>query len=372
MPLTINFINEPKGRPKNTYNNSIIEYGIESGATPIKSIISLGGYTFEIAPNFENTFYFNLKEIIKTLINQDHFDDTIEAMNGNYVFNDENLYLEVNIDFTIILSDASEATATKTYEYIKSVEQIVRKKVDTITDNELVPLAPYTDQTCNLTMFEGHPFDFSVYSNKERSIKVKNRRTGMETTLNLTKGVNRIYITNGVLSYGFEQELPLYIGVNELEFVNNYDHYFTLFLKKKESACGVYLKWFNQSGAWSYWRFSPIVAKQIKTKTIEKINTDYKNLYESEGNYAITGKEGDLSHKLTSDYIDKSEVQVLSEIFTSPKVLLYANEPLEPFEIDDFKVIDVDDGSSLIENTKDNLSEYQLKINLPKYQTQTL
>lgn len=369
--MAIVFTSENQKKPLNAYNNSIVEFGVDEG-TPRKAIIEVEGYNFEIAPSAQGEFYFNLKEIIKNLINFDQFSDDVEVRNGEFVFLDENLFYFASVKYTVQLDDGAGLSETRSYSYIKSVEQIVRKKVNEIANEHLKILAPCNDQTAHLTMFEGYPFDFSLWSDVNRSVTVRSRRTGMEISLELTKGVNRIFTTNGVLNYGFEQQMPLYIGINELEIKINNVTYVTLFLKKKESECGVYLKWFNQNGSWSYWRFSPIFQNKLKTKTIEEINTDFKNLENSIGNFATTGKEAELNQRLGSGYIDRNELKVLDQILISPKAFLYANQELEPFEINDFKVIDVNDGTNVIESNKNDLDEYQITIRLPKIQTQTL
>lgn len=369
--MAIAFTTEPQGKPLNAYNNCIVKYGIAQGS-PRKSIITIGDYNFEISPNAQGQFYFNLKEIIANLINFDRFSDEIEVTNGVYAYFDSSLSTDPLIQFKVILDDGEEVTETRRYQFIKSVEQIYSKKVNEIADEKLKILAPCNDQTAHLTMFEGYPFDFSLWSNERRSITMTNRRTNMQASLALMKGVNRIFTTNGTLNYGFQQTMPLYVGINEIEIKIDDITYVTLFLKKQESECGVYLKWFNQNGSWSYWRFSPLFQNQLKTKTIEEINTDFNNLENSIGNFAVTGKEAELSQRLSSGYIDRHELKVLEQILTSPKVYLYANEELEPFKVTDFKVIDVNDGTNLIESNKNHLDEYQISIRLPKMQTQTL
>lgn len=369
--MAIVFTSANQEKPINAYNNSIVEFEVDAG-TPRKAIIEIEGYNFEIAPNAQGKFYFNLKEIITNLINFDHFSDDIEVSNGQFVFLDENLFYFASVQYKVILDDGTELTSTRSYSYIKSVEQLFRKRVSNIANEQLKILSPCNDQTAHLTMFEGLPFDFALWSDVTRSVTVKNRRTGMEINLYLKKGVNRIFTTNGVLNYGFEQMLPLYIGINELEIKINGITYVTLFLKKKESECGVYLKWFNQNGSWSYWRFSPIFENRMKTKTIEEINTNFKNLENSNGNFAILGKEAELEQRLKSGYIDRNELKVLNQILTSPRVFLYANNELEPFQPNDFKIIDVNDGTDAIENNKNQFDEYDITIKLPKIQTQTL
>jgi hypothetical protein len=49
-------------------------------------------------------------------------------------------------------------------------------------------------------------------------------------------------------------------------------------IKRMESNCGIYLKWFNANGGYSYWLFDKFIQAETVQKTIDEIVGKYDNL----------------------------------------------------------------------------------------------
>jgi hypothetical protein len=367
--MAIQITNQPTNPPYPAYNNSIIEFTSDAG-TPITADIIVNGYTFEQSADADGIFHFNLKRIIEVLINQNNFSDHIAIDNpADFLFLDQTLFLDVEIEIIISFADDSQESQTFTWPYIKSVIQEGEKQFN---NSQLKLLAPYANDICHLTYFEGYPFDISIYSDIARLITITNLRTGLATDLNLLKGVNRLFISNGENdNLGFESQLPLYLGINELEFKANDQIYFTLLLNKRSPECGNLLKFFNRQGGWSYWNFMDLHVEKTKADTIDRLNSDFNNVDKSRGNFAITGKEAEKSRSLLSGLVQDHEKKLISQLPTSPKVYLYTNELASPFELNDFIEVEVDGGTFSTSN-KHQQSVFNLTINLPKIYTQTL
>lgn len=360
---------EPQGELLNVYNNSILEFTTDVG-TPARATVEIGDYKFNITPN-KNVFYINLKEIIAVIVNQDVFDDPVEIVNPlNYLFPDANLYKEIEFTITVIKTNSTSETLTKTYKFIKSATQIVRKIYD---DNDLLKiLSPTDDAVRNVTYFEGYPFDVSIYSNIARTVTVTHKRTASTLDITLSKGVNRLFLSNGENdNYGFEEALPLYTGVNELEFKVDNSNIIRLFVTKKPVSCGKYLKWFNQSGAWSYWLFSPIHKEGVNPKSLGEINRDFKNIEDTFNRVTQIGKTAFKEFSLDTGYMTDFEKKIVSEVYTSPKVYLYNNQELQPFAKVDFKEVEVTNGYTDLISEKQHISQKQVNIKLPELYTQT-
>lgn len=367
MAITIS--KEPLGTVLNAYNNSIIEFSTDVG-TPARALIIIDDFTFEITPN-NGLFYFNLKEIVKAIINEDNFSDTIAISNpATFVYPDAKLYKEISFDITVIKTNGTSETLNKTYNYFKSTKQIVRK---IFTENDLIKILSPSSSIINyVTYFEGLPFDVAIYSNSARIITITNKRTLNSTTVNLVKGVNRLFLSNGENdNLGFENSLPLITGVNELELEVDVSNKLTLFVNKKEVECGVYLKWFNQNGSWSYWKFHPTYSESVKTKELEEINSDFYNNNEIVSRLQQMGKEATKTLTLLSGELDIYEVEVVSQIFTSPKVFYYNNQELQPFQLTDWKGVKINSSNQELRNTKQKLTQYKINIELPEMYTQT-
>ncbi len=362
------FTEKPINPPHNAYNNSVIEFGVDAGIPSVANI-TIGDNIFEVFPNAQGQFYFNLKSVVMTLINQDHFSDTIVSTSGSFLFNDSSLFYELVLDIEVILEDGTIQALNSTYPFLKSVEQIIRSRY---YDSELKILTPGASQVAHLSYFEGYPFDVSIYSNAARSVTVLNVKTGISTSLNFSKGVNRLFISNGENDNGgFENNVPLHLGINELEFKIGTTIKFTLFLDKKEAECGQLLKWFNPQSGWSYWRFMDLFLENIQSKTIDRLNADFQNLDKITGNISLTGKETETDKQLFSGLINDQERILLNSILSSPKVFLYTNELHQPFQKFDFSEIEIGNGT-FVRSSKNKLNNFSVKAIYPKIYSQTL
>lgn len=364
----ITFTTEPQGKLLNAYNNSIIEFSSDSGISA-RAIITISGYTFTIAPNV-NSFYFNMKEVVTALINQDAFSDTIEIdLPQNYLFQDSSLILDVTVGIKVVSSSGVVDTSSKSYTFLKSVDQ-----VDTVVyekSDKLRFLTPSVYNKSFVTYFEGLPFDITFYSDEAREVTIKNVRSSSSITINVLKGINRLFISSGQLdNKGFETKIPLYVGVNELEFIFDNERE-TIVIKKEESDCGLYLKFFNQSGSWSYWRFHREHIETIQTSSLDRLNSDFSNLEDLVSrNYAI-GKESQRMFSVSTGKVYDYQRLLLANLFASPKIYLYTANRLQPFTIADWNTVDIRDTSNQIKDTRKVKSEFIFSIQLAKDYTQT-
>ena len=94
----------------NAYNNNVVEFSSDNVLDSVKCVITIGTYTFEITP-INNIFYFNFKEIISVLINQNKFSDdilpTLVLFDAtSHVYNDTaNTYLSQLVNYEITFVD---------------------------------------------------------------------------------------------------------------------------------------------------------------------------------------------------------------------------------------------------------------------------
>jgi len=369
--MAVTIIKEPQGSVLNAYNNSIIEFGVDAG-TPVSALLDIDGNEFYLTPNADGNFWFDMKPVVMALINEDMFSDTIEIPdNITYCFEDESLYLEQEISIAVTLDDTSEVTLDRTYTYLKSVIQQIRPIY--AQSDLLRVLLPSFDNQKHVSYFEGYPFDVSIYSNAARTVTITNLRTSGTVDVDLVKGINRLFLSNGENDNGgFEGDLPLSLGKNQLEIdINGTDKVY-LTVDKKPVGCGPLLKWFNQSGGWSYWRLLEPIKENEKAKSLDTINKDFYNIEEGVSGMAQSGKEAEDSRYGYTGKMDDNERLVVKELFKSPKVYYYANDPLEPFAITDWKEVSVTDGSKTTKKPRSLHHEYTVEIEMPQIYTQTL
>lgn len=335
---------------------------------PTAANITAGGHTFEIFPDASGNFYFNFKPIIGALINQDRFRDTI--IPDTFLKFDSSLYYDLAATIEVVLEEGEPVSTEVNLPFLKSVKQ---KGERPFHDSELKILTPNATEVAFLTFFAGYPFDLSIYSDTDRAVTIKNVNTGMQTVQNFSKGVNRLFISNGEIGNenSFENELPLHYGVNELEFIKDGDIHFTLFLNKREAECGHVLKWLNPQGGWSYWRFLSLYRDDVKTSTKDHIKRDYGNLNFTDSNISITGKNANIEWQLQSGNLDQHEKAVLQSMVMSPKVYLYSNELYQPYELYDFVEVELKD-TTYSNTNKMKIGQFNPVILMPSTYTQSM
>ncbi len=364
----ITFTKEPQGTLLNAYNNSVVEFNSDLG-TAARALIEVSGYKFDITPN-KDSFYFNLKDVVTVLMNDNAFYDAIEITLPNiYVIPDSSLYKELSVKFTVIRTNGASDNITKVFKFFKSVQQV---DSEIFTKSDLLRfLTPSRDTVPTVTYFEGLPFDVSIYSDIARTVTIKNKRTSGTLDIQLAKGVNRLFISSGEIdNLGFETQLPLYEGINQLEF--SFDgNIQTLLVDKKPSDCGIYLKWFNQSGSWSYWRFQKSHRVNVSTKSLDTINNDFDNLEDTISREYDMGKEVSREFRISTGKMYEHQRYVLEQIFGSPRVYLYTTSNLQLLSKSNFRTIDLKNSRQQINDTRKKSHELIFDIQLPNDYAQT-
>lgn len=353
--------------PLNTYNNNIVEYKATDGAkTVVNSTIQVNGATYDLTPNLNNIFRFNFLKLAKALTNKVNFKDGIEFdLTADSVYEDVELYKEIQVDYTINFDDDTDEQITKTYKFTKSVQQIIRSTAS--VDDRLYPLI----SNLKLTYFEGYQYDIPIYSDIARTVTILNKRTGLDVDVDLLKGVNRWCVSDGQTNISIENILPLHLGVNELEFKIGAEIVFTIFLNKIDADCGKYVKWFNRQGSFSYWLFPNNTETSLNSKTISTLESDFEDLEDTQGNFLITGKNAGQSIKTLSQLLSSDERQYLIEILTSPKVEILNTERYSEVTLKDWVNVKVFDGTTT-DLSRFNRQRLPIIIQLPNLYTQTL
>jgi hypothetical protein len=364
----------PETTVLNAFNNNVVEYYSDHSSTAIKSVITLLGKDFEITPNTNGVFHFNFKELVKRLINENYFRDTIEPdVNLSFVYEDQTVYREIQVEYKIEFVDATFETTIKNYKFLKSVEQLenFRKNLVNTENTKLSILTPFRDSSSKTyfsTYFFGYPFDVSIYSDQIRTITIENKNTQLSTTIDLTKGVNRLYLSDGD-HFSFENLLPLYYGINELEFRINTNEHITLFLKKVESKCGVYLKWFNNEGGWNYFLFDSSKSKR-RVKSIGVLDNDFENMIDTKESEIQMGVNSSDSLKMYANRLHEYEKEIINGLSESPKIYKYLNSMFQKFKKTDW--INTSIASKNMDLMDSQKKKYRVSVELNKTKRNTM
>ncbi len=365
----------------NAYNNNIVEFSSDNILDSVKCDIVIGGYTFTITP-INNLFRFNFKEVVKTLINLNNFKDDVTPSLDLTI--DDSLQMMFLVDYTITFTDESTEDTNETYSFLKSVEQIANVSSRLLSEQQILnkPL---------LTMFNGYPVDLGRYSNGNFTIYNVNNGNQKAITSTATD-TERLWfsegnydlsesdeqktfedrvlaLTDGTLyensCYSFDENRLLDIGRNSLYLIDSSTQKQVSI--KLIDDCGVYLKWFNEYGSWSYWLFSSIFVDSINAKTIDVFNVDFESIDETYTTSLITGKEAKNQINLRYKNLEDYEVEQLKSILTSPRVELYNGNKGDAVTSSSWQTVKVVDGTFAVNNTKNNLTNLAITIDKNQY-----
>jgi len=361
----------------NAGNNNIVEFTNDNPTAIASAKISVtfdsNNYIFEITPDIEFNFYFNFKEITNTIARQGNFADTLG--NINLGLNPYDLYFLTSTTYTIYDSSGSVLdTATSDYRFYYSINQIGTTPINLNEfDSKIVGKN-------NLTIFEGYPFDFSIYRNT--NIKITNPIKEKEYTFGYGENTqNRLFLSLGSgfigsiearglsFSNGFSVcnpcvKRPMYDLINSGEniiYINDEE----MRINVKESRKGIYLKWFEPTeGVFSYWLFEDVYTNEFNVKTKGAFNVDFKSLEETRATELITGKEANSFLKLKSKNLTNAEMEQVKGLFTSPRVELYLGNYGEV--VNDYtyawETVELMDATFPIKNTKRDFINLEVSI----------
>lgn len=356
------------------YNDSIIQFSSDTSAT--KAVITVEGDSFVTVP-LGDIFTFNLKEIIKAKINLNRFEDVIipDLTTGQYIYSDVNIGRDFDVDITVTGATTAQTT-TRTYYFQRSVEQLPNYHRLTQLPNDvrvLLPSENYIDY--NLKCFEGYPFDFTVNGHDTwNGIHFRNITTNQETDLYTALDTNalRVFVSDGANNSTDTDILVNASTLNKVEMYVNNVFKANINITKIESQCGVYLRWLNTKGSYSYWLFDSIYKDNITPKTIDDISGYYDNLQNITATSHLIGKTANRTLQINTKF-DNGDAAYLSDLAISPAVWMYAYQvPFQKVQ-DRYDWIGVKlSDTAFSVDRKTSKQKLSLTITLPEINTITL
>ena len=337
----------------NIYNNNVVNIDYDGSpetetANYLRVTVTRGVESAEFQVTQFTTspeaqlFTFNLKEVFKSLVSDAKNRDLKTPI--SQVVTDGGLLQEYSVQYGLIHNEPElNNYYNYTYKAFKSVEQIGETIVKPITD-------PYILSNYNITMFKGYPFDFSLYTDAG-SMNIVNLTNGNSIHYpSVGVGVNRVFLSRGEYlldeideyqnfvnrvanaggtlitnpCYSPSSSLPiLNIGYNNIQIESGSFTSQVLKVRLIDACEGVYLKWFNEKGAWSYWLFNNIHKDKISSRVIDVYNTDFDSIEQTYFPSLITGKEAENTLDLIYNALDDNEYNQVKSVITSPRVELF-------------------------------------------------
>jgi hypothetical protein len=351
------------------YNDSYLHFDT-SYTSDDRALINIDNkYNFTIYPDPQGDYLFNMREVVKAIINGNKFEDNIDYSLSGWGFSDESLYKAIDVEITAY-GDGSTSTSNTTYTFNKAVKQYG----DIELNNPYQLMLPSKDGiNYYLTYFEGYPMEIPFkYLDSTDSITIKNERTEQITNAFSPSNDNpyRLFIDKGASNWNSSGILELPDMMSRLFIRESGVNKAVIELTKKANKCGKYLKWFNSDGSYSYWLFNQWYKKDYSGTEIDRTNTNnFNNVYgNQEGITRITGKTGERGLKLRTA-VTEYEKDHLVSLVTSPVVWMWSEE--SPYQNGEWIKVKLTSKGFTYANKK-AINQLQVDIQLPEINTQTL
>lgn len=355
------------------FNNNVVVFSSDDVLDSTKCNINIGAKDFVITPNTSNVFRYNFLEVIEALI-KGQLADGLTFGNPNE-YEDTDLYSSFLVTYTITFTDDSTEQTSATHRFLRSIAQIGDTQT-AFADGLLM-------HQSQVTVFNGFPFDLSFLNdatafdivNKTNSKVISFAGAGESTRvifgsglLGLSEFTQRVDDASGTIEnacHDIEIVDLLNIGFNDVCFVADgfADNQITIELK---DVCeGVYLKWFNRKGTWSYWLFNKIYKQSVKTRITDTYTVDFENVEDTVATELIIGKDTSVPRTLIQTNVSIEQRLQLEDVLTSERVELYTGTQNEG--LGTWQTVIVGQGNFKIIDTKINLSEIRFNIMINDY-----
>lgn len=377
--MSINISTEPIGFYYPAYNDSFVKFTSTLSGQTFTEITALPEShfpkPFKIYPKPNGSYLFNLKELVKSRFNQNGFSDLSVGLPFGWSEPVPYLTEKLSMTFTDYNEDGAGEPVTRLYYFYKSVKQIgesVHSNPQQILNNSK------NGVDYNLTYFEGYPFSFEIQEVQlNNSVQIRNTNTSVTSPhiISTSTAPLRIYTDKVTTNWTTANFLPLQDNLNKLEILKDSILVTNLNLKKVPAKCGVYLKWFNSDGGYSYYLFDEFYKSNLKMRNdgyaarndFNNIKINYDGTPGVKNPLISLGKSGGEDLQIRT-VCDKNEVKHLSSLFKSPSVQMWSQK--EPFISGEW--IDVQISGSHSYSTKKALNEVKLTVELPEEITMKL
>ncbi|MGV3459904.1 MAG: hypothetical protein ACO1N9_05545 [Flavobacterium sp.] len=366
---------------RKAYNNDIITFSAGESAEALHAVVEAAGMNIRLFPDPAGKFNINLKPYVSALINTRNFEDRLLPYLNNsdaatYVYrSNSGCYLELEVKFTIALPDSQTAQAIHNLAWFAGAEQ--PGFANTFSRNALYVFTPFQAETANtycMKYWQGYPFDITVYC-PSSSLTFKNTANLLAQAFNTEEKVTRIALSDGRTDETLENLLPLATGQNTIRLMPGNTETETdkfLMLDKVPFTKGVYLKWLNKYGGYSYWLFEDTYTIDRSTKQLGELDRDDANVEAMQARAIPIGKTSQDSLKTITEMLEPHERDVVEGLLDSPKIYLFTGRPFARAEAGSWIAVTLKTTGARLKNARQPLTSFSFDIELPERYTQTL
>lgn len=361
-----------------SHNNNVIEFVTDSSLTIRDCIITIGTQIVTVYPKPDGTFYYNLKEVISSLINTNNYADDLQTdLSTAYVYTwDSRVYLNLTVDISInFTNDTSDQDSKDLYFVLSAVNlRDYNTRFPIVSDwNDpfaLLPKVTGSNIKYYAKYFTGYPFDITLFNsiNDTTYYDVTNLNNAInhQFTKPASDRFNRLAFSDGRTTTTIEDVLPLVNGVNQLELttidgdINKY-----IDLEKEDGCDGVYIKWLNDSGGFSYWLFKNN-ANRRGFRELGYLNNDFNNLEDTTSQEVSLGLDSKDTLTVYERNLNENQKNLIATILDSPKVYLFTGTPFSQNNFNDWMEIKNKTRRYDLKQVKRDLYNISLSFELPE------
>ena len=369
------------GKLRMAFNNDIIRFYTTNTSPPKYCDITAEGLSVHLLPDPDGRFFFNFRPYVAALVNTRNFDDTTDAdLNvsnpSSFVYDfTSGTYLELEVAISITTGNNTVDSATYNLSWIAGVEQINDYHNFSKTGTYLLsPFRKLSGNSYYLKYWQGYPFDIALYT-PGNSLMFANQTNLLSVNLEMTGHGDRLFFSDGRTDETLEDLLPLVEGLNKIRMIHGphpspSDKF--IYLDKMPYTGGVYLKWLNSYGGYSYWLFEDTYTIDRSTKQLGEIDRELYNLEDTITRTYQLGKESQDSMRLIAELLNDDERRVVEGILDSPKIYLFTGQPYARSSRKDWVEVSLKTTGARLKNAKQPLTNFTFDIELPQRYTQRL
>lgn len=378
------------------YNNDVLRFYSDKTLPPLYADVSLTEnglllldgtvpnvyFSARLYPNPQGQFYINLQPYVAASINTQNFHDTLQpVLNGStsgfsYGFPD-GTFLSGNLRISVAHTNQNPDTIAKNLTWIAGAQQI--ESYTRLSKNSLLLLSPFVKDSAQeyyVKYWQGYPFDVSLFNYTGilvpfNGITITNETNALSQSFPIGRNVTRLVFSDGRSDETLETVLPLAEGTNKLTFSYSTKQA-RVVLEKVPFKNGVYLKWLNAMGGYSYWLFEDTYAIDRATKYNGEIDSDNANVENSFGRTLQLGKTSQDTFKIVAELLTEDERRIVEGILDSPKVYLFTGKPFSQNTNKSWTEVTLKTASARLKNFKQPLTNFSFDIELPVRYTQSL
>jgi len=367
------------------YNNDVLRFysdnTVAAKSCRITNRNDTTALNITLYPAPDGTFFFNFKPYVTALINTHNFADTLlteldRTNPDTFIYNaTPGTLLQINVNIEITFADGSTDDVTHTLTWLAGASQPGSyTPQSTLGTYVLSPFAKASANAWHLKYWQGYPYDISVYT-PATVFRVSNETNLLTQQFTIPGQVFRLVFSNGDDDETLEDLLPLSDGHNSLRILAtaepSADDVFVT-LNKVAYKPGVYLKWLNAMGGYSYWLFEDTYSIDRSTKQLGELDSDNDNIEDSFGRTIQVGKESQDTLKIVVELLTEEERRIVEGILDSPKIYLFTGQPYARNGYHDWVEVALKTTWARIKNPRQPLTNFTFDVELPVRYTQTL